>query len=339
MEKNNYSKYLVIIGILILILIFGYRDFLVNYRMMLIGDYFPYYKYQHQIIYIISGEENFKDSLPMSVRFLGIYLQLLIYKIVPCIKLTSIDLTDKHELFECTTFSLAMLNYLCKYLFYFVFFFYLKNKLNRGLFESFVGLALASIFFQYLENFTLDRLAVLYLTLILYFSNNLKISNILIILSFLVNEKILMVLGPLFFFRFFFLKKNSSALLCSFCASIFYFVMIFILTNYLGHTFSSYYDDASYKRIFLNLFNKSHLSNSILPIIFCLTPYLISIILKKKFDLKYSNFEIIIPFIMWILAYGGGGHNIGRYVMHTLPLWIPIMSSQLAYYLKIKKIL
>ncbi len=338
MEKNNYSKHFLIFVILILALIFSYRDFLVTYRMMLIGDYFPYYQYQNHIIYILSGEEDFKDTLPMSVRYLGIYLQLLIYKIFPCFKLTGIDLANKHELYECTTFSLAILNYTCKYLFYVVFFFYLKNKLNRGLLESFIGLILAALFFQYLENFTLDRLAVLYLSIILYFQNNLRTSNILILLSFLVNEKILIVLGPLFFFRFIFFRKNLSLLTSSFFASIFYFVMIFFLTKYFDFKFSSIYEGAGIDRIFLDVFNKSHLSNSILPILFCILPYLISIFIKKKFDLNYSNFEIIIPFIMWILAYGGGENNIGRYVMHTIPLWIPILSSQLAYFLKMKKI-
>tara|TARA_S200000501_G_scaffold373083_1_gene419449 strand:+ start:754 stop:1674 length:921 start_codon:yes stop_codon:yes gene_type:complete len=305
---------------------------------MLIGDYFPYYQYQNHIIYILSGEENFKDSLPMSVRYLGIYLQLLIYKIVPCFKLTGIDLTNKHELYECTTLSLATLNYICKYLFYVVFFFYLKNKLNRGILESFVGLIFASIFFQYLENFTLDRLAVLYLTIVLYYLNNFKISNILILLSFLVNEKIIIVLGPLFFFRYIFYKKNISALICSSISVFLYLFMIFIVNKYFGYRFSEIYDGAGFDRIILNIFNKSHISNSILPIIFCILPYIISIILKNKFNHKYSNLEIIIPLIMWILAYGGGENNIGRYVMHTLPLWIPIFSSQLVYFLKIKKI-
>ncbi len=307
--------------------------------MMLLDSYFPYYQYQNQIIYLLTGNESFKDDLPMNVRFLGIYLQLLLYKILPCIKLTGIELVGRNELYECTTFSLAVLNYICKYVFLILFFFYVKNKLSRSIIESFISLLLAIIFLQYLENFTLDRLTILYFTIILYFLNNTKISNILILLSILVNEKIIMVLGPVFFIRFLSYGQNKSNLLTSFLTVFTYIAMIIIFNKFFGYQFSEVYDDAGFYKIILNIFNKSHLSNSLIPILFCIIPYIASITLRNKFDHKYSNYEILIPLIMWLLAYGGGENNIGRYVMHTMPLWIPIFASQIIYFLKIKKIL
>ena len=147
-----------------------------------------------------------------------------------------------------------------------------------------------------------------------------------------------MVLGPIFFIRFLCYGQNKSNLLTSFITVFTYIAMILILNKFFGYQFSELYDDAGFYKIILNIFNKSHLSNSLIPILFCIIPYIISITLKNKFDHKYSNYEILIPLIMWLLAYGGGENNIGRYVMHTMPLWIPIFASQIIYFLKIKKI-
>lgn len=339
MFNKEYNKIFLFFLILFLVLFFSYRDFLVNYRSMLLIDYFPYYRYQDHLIYLLTGDKSFADDLPMNARFLGIYLQLFFYKFLPCIQLTNINLADQHVLFECTTFSLAILNYVCKYLFLIIFFFYVKKKLKRDNLEAFVSLILASIFVQYLENFTLDRLTLLYVIIILYFLDKPKISNVIILLSFLVNEKVMMLLGPLFFIRYFIYKENFSNLIFSCLSVLLYFFMIFTLSRYFGYNFSSIYNESGFYRILLNIFDKSHLSNSIIPIFFCLTPYIISILIKKKFNFQYSNFEILIPFLLWFLAYGGGENNIGRYVMHSIPLWVPIFSCQLIYFLRLDKII
>ena len=53
----------------------------------------------------------------MNVRFLGLFIQFLIFKIVPCVKFPSIEIKNNiHELYECATFSLALMNYIAKYI-------------------------------------------------------------------------------------------------------------------------------------------------------------------------------------------------------------------------------
>ncbi len=324
---------------LFLTLLFSYRDFLVDYRSMLLIEHFPYYRYQDHIIFLITGDKIFEDELPMSARFLGIFLQYFIYKVMPCLSLTNIDLSDEHELFACTTFSLALLNYISKYLFLLIFFLYVKKKLNRSVAESFLSLILGFIFIEYIENFTFDRLTILYIVIILYFLDKPILSNSLILFSFLVNEKVVMLLGPVFFFRFIFLKEDYKNLFFSFLSVIMYFVMIAILVNFMNYEFSQIYNNSGFYRLFLNIFDKSHLSNSIIPIIFCLAPYILSFLLKNKLNHHYSNYEIFVPLILWVLAYGGGENNIGRYVMHSMPIWIPIFASQIIYIFKLEKFL
>ena len=339
MFNKNINKIIIFSSIFFLILLFSYRDFLVNYRSMLLIEHFPYYRYQDHIIFLITGDKTFEDQLPMSARFLGIFLQYFIYKFFPCFSLTNIDLSGQHELFACTTFSLALLNYLSKYLFLLIFFLYVKKKLKRNLLETSLSLALGFIFIEYLENFTLDRLAILYIVIILYFLDKPIISNSLILFSFLVNEKVVMLLGPVFFFRFVFLKEDYKNLVFSFLSVMLYFIMIFLLVNFLNYELSRIYNNSGLYRLLLNIFDKSHISNSIIPIAFCLTPYVISLISKNKFNHHYSNYEIFVPLILWFLAYGGGENNIGRYVMHSMPIWIPLFASQIIYIFKLEKFL
>ena len=119
-SKNN--------KIFVLIFIYAYRDFLITYRMMLLDQNFLYYHYQNIIIYYHTGELEYSDSLPMNARFLGIILQYLIFKIFPCFTLTNVSINPEYsEYFVCATFSLALLNYVCKYLIVLLFFYYTKK--------------------------------------------------------------------------------------------------------------------------------------------------------------------------------------------------------------------
>ena len=90
-----------------------------------------------------------------------------------------------------------------------------------------------------------------------------------------------------------------------------------------------------FHRLILDITDKSHLSNSILPIFFCIIPYLIYLNNKNKYNLEFSGYEFLIPFLMVLLGTGGGENNLGRYAMHTFILWLPIFSCQLAHFLKL----
>ena len=74
---------------------------------------------------------------------------------------------------------------------------------------SVLSLLLSYIFFIYLEAFTLDRISVLYLLIILYFLDNKKISLLLILFSCLVNEKIIIIVGIYFFIRAFIYNEKK----------------------------------------------------------------------------------------------------------------------------------
>ena len=74
--------------------------------------------------------------------------------------------------------------------------------------------------------------------------------------------------------------------------------------------------------------NKSHISNSILPILFCILPYVVFI--DKKNNLKFSGYEFFLPIIMIFLGVGGGEHNLQ--VCNTFIIWLPLFVNQLNFY-------
>ncbi len=328
MNKLKFSKTLFFLT-LVIFLLFSYRDFLWTYRSML-EDYFSYYHYQDQIVFYQLGDEKYKDYIPVNTRFLGLILQYIIFNVVPCLKLNHLTIVNQYPIYECATFSLAFLNYVCKYLFIIFVFLYVKKATSNNSI-SLISIILTYIFFLYLESFSFDRLAVLYILVCLYYEDKKYISNPLLISSFLVNEKVIMVLGPYYLFQYIkdknrvYFKKVFLILLSTF----FYIFMIFILTKFYGYSFHPYYNEVGFHRIILDFTNKSHISNSILPFIFVIIPYIILLYTKKHYDLRNSKLEILIPFVLWFLSYGGGENNIGRYVMHTLPLWLPLLSCQL----------
>ena len=303
--------------------------------MMLLDEYFLYYHYQNIIIYYETGNLKFADSLPMSARFFGLWLQFLIFKIVPCLTITNININPNYsDLFVCATFSLALLNYITKYLIIVLFFYYMSETLKRPIIETLFSLIFCFIFISYIESFTFDRLVVFYTLLILVFLNTRYFSIVLILLSFLVGEKVVMIIGPFLFIKLFFLKDKTK--LPQFIAAVIsvflYFCMIIYLREFQNFEFSKVYDGAGVSRILLDFTNKSHISNSILPILFCLLPYVIFFMDKKKNNLNFSGYEFFLPIIMIFLGVGGGEHNLGRYAMHTFIIWLPLFASQLNFY-------
>lgn len=332
-------------GIFFIIL---FREFLYTYRMQLFR-FVPYYDYQIQIIYYLTGDKNFDVQAPMSLRFLGLWVQFFIYKFIPCLELTRVKIEIlPYPNYICATFSSALMNYICLCGILSLMFVYSYKKLKLSLAESLICLFFSYIFIKYVEAFTLDRISILYLIFILFFLDKPKISLILIFFLFLVNEKIIFLLSILFFIKFYFQRDNYF--------KIFFFVnltsgLLAILTFYLyskvlgygyfqGNEAGGLYNTAfSYDGLdrILNIFKtKAGLSNAILPILFSISPYIIGKFLKNK-KIKYSNYEFIVPISLILFGAGGGMEQIGRYVMYSFPIWVPILSCQLYILLRSKK--
>lgn len=338
--KSNFGFFLFFLFFVIL-----FRDFLYTYKIQL-EKFLPYYAYQDQIMYYLTGDDKYDIEAPMNLRFLGLWFQYLIFKIIPCVELSSkIKLLIPYENYTCVTFSSALMNYLSLCGILSLTFSYCHKKLNLDVSESILTVLLTYIYIDHVEAFTLDRISILYLLTILYFLDKQKVAVILILLSAIVNEKIIFVLGGLFFIRLFFNNKKNykklflatlfSALLA---LTIFLFYSIVLQKGYFQSDLGGkgLYDTVFSKGLdrILDIFlSKSGFSNGLLPLILAIVPYLISMrITTSKF--YFSKLDLLIPISLLAFTAGGGMEQTGRYVMYSMPLWLPIFSQQLLYFLK-----
>ena len=143
MKKNSPIYLFSFIFILLTIIL--YRDFLYTYRMQ-IENFLPYYNYQNQILYYLTGDKKFDIEAPMNLRFLGLWIQYAIFKFVPCVQLTKINLVLNQD-YICATFSNAFMNYLSMTCFLSLVFVYTIKKLKFNLTIAFISLLLGYIFF------------------------------------------------------------------------------------------------------------------------------------------------------------------------------------------------
>ncbi len=342
--KISYKYYCILFCLLIIILFFGYREFLELYKSML-TEFVGYYKYQKIIIYYETGNREFMDYFPMNVRFLGLILQYIVFKIVPCITFPSIEIKNNvHELYECATFSLSLVNYVSKYvgLLLTIIYVFMKRK-------SFIEITVASILFvliiNLVESSTLDRIAICYIIVILISLNNIKYSIPLLYFSFLVNEKVVLIFGTIIFFQLFYYKNKIKIFefIAISCSLISYIVMIFVLYKYLNFEFYDYpgFENDGYlnafKLLIANPLNPSYFTNAYAPIFISILPFLIFVINKKKFNYDFSILYFIPIILLFLIGYISI-QNMGRYVMYMFPLWLPILSSQIVYYLKLSRL-
>ena len=341
MKKKSIT--LLFVSIFIFLTLILYRDFLYSYRMQL-ENFLPYYNYQNQILYYLTGDKSFDIEAPMNLRFLGLVVQYLIFKIIPCIELTNIKMVHNQS-YICATYSNALMNYLSMTSFLSLIFIYSFKKLKLNLTISAFSLLLSYIFFHYLEAFTLDRISVLYLLIVLYFLDNKKVCILLILLSALVNEKIVMILTIYFFIKlifnsekFYFAYFISSILSLFLVIGIFLFYSFYLNYGYFGQNNPSSIYNTFFSEGFVRLknifINPKGISNALLPIIFAVSPY-VYLIFKK--DNNKRSLEILVPLSLIFLGMGGGTTNIGRYVMYSMPLWIPLLSSILYQKLQVIK--
>jgi hypothetical protein len=337
--RSNVGIFL--FGLFFLIL---FRDFLYTYRIQ-VEKFLPYYPYPDQIMYYLTGDKKFDVEAPMNLRFLGLWIQFLIYKIIPCIELTRVNIDLPYPNYTCVTFSSAFMNYLCLCGILSITFSYCYKKLNLNLSESILTVLFAYIYINHVEAFTLDRISILYLSIVLYFLDNKNFSIFLIILSALVNEKIIFILGILFFIRFILNKKKEfSHLFFATLASSLLVVGIFIYYAIIldnGYLMSDLggeglYDTALSRgpsRILSIFTSKSGFSNGAIPLFLAVTPYVLSFFVKTK-KFYFSKCDVLIPIALLLFTAGGGMEQTGRYVMYSMPLWLPIFSQQIIFFIK-----
>lgn len=324
-----------------------FRDFLYTYRIQ-IEKFLPYYQYHEQIMFYITGDYKYDVEAPMNLRFLGLWIQFLIYKFLPCIELSSVRIVSPYPEYPCVIYSNAMMNYLSLCGILSLTFSYCYKKLNLNLSESILTVFLTYIYLNHVEAFTLDRISIFYFLIVLYFLDKRNFSIILILFASIVNEKIVYILGILFFIRLFLNQKKEykSFFIATFFSGLCVIAIFYLYSVVLGHGYhmsdlngEGIYDTAISQgavRVFGIFMSKSGLSNGAVPLILSLIPYILAIFIKER-KFYFSKVDILIPISLLVFTTGGGMEQTGRYVMYSLPLWLPIFSQQILFFLKKQK--
>lgn len=321
-SKKNIINLLIFFIILIFLF---FREYLYTYRMML-TNFVPYDFYQNQVLYFATLDEKYKLTLPSAVRIIPIFFYFIIYKVFPCLTLTNIQ-QDLSQEYICATNAVALGNYITLILILVCFFAYQTIKLGKSKDEGYLSLILCYAIIKYLDHFTIDRFVVLYLILILFHLNNLKFAIPLTILSFLVSEKIFYILGILFFLRIFSQqdkKKYIILLISSIITCILYYFLIKFGKNY----FQFYEFKFDFYQMLKIFYDKSAVSGSLLPLIISLSPYMFW---NSEIENIYKNqrIEFLIPISLIFFGFLGGIENTARYITHSFPIWLPILTTRI----------
>ena len=329
MYKKENTIYLLLFLIILTLLFF--REYLYTYRMML-TNFVPYDFYQNQVLYFATLDENYKLTLPSAVRLIPILFYLIIYKTFPCLTLTNIK-QDLSQDYICATNAVAVGNYIALISILVIFFAYQVINLEKSKEEGYLSLILCYAILKYLDHFTIDRFVVLYLIILLFFINNLKIAIPLILLSFFVSEKVFFIIGILFFIRFFTQqdkKKYIKIFMSAIIACIFYFFLIKIGKNY----FQFYEFQFDIYQMLKMFYDKSAISGSLLPLLISLSPY---IFWNSEINNIYRNqrIEFLIPLSLVLFGFLGGVENTARYVTHSFPIWLPILTTRINQILRL----
>ncbi len=330
-----FQKKTIIIGLILslVFIIMFFREYLYTYRMML-ENFVPYDFYQNQVLYFATLKDEYKLTLPSAVRLLPIFFYFALYKISPCLKLTKIDQNLSQE-YICATNAVAIGNYLLLILILVIFLIYQIKILKRPRDEAILSLILCYAVIKYLDHFTIDRFVVFYLILILFFLNNFKISIILILFSFLVSEKIFFITGILFFLRFF-SYDNKKKYLLLFISSIFACIFYLLLIEFGKNYFDFFEFDFDILQMFKMFYNKSAISGSLLPLLVALSPYFFW---NDEINTNFRNqrIEFLVPLSLVIFGFLGGVENTARYVTHSFPIWLPILTNRLNQIIRLIK--
>lgn len=337
-----------------LFLIIFYRDFLYEYRMAL-QNTLGYWPYQNQIIFYETGDFDFEVTAPANLRFLGLISQYILFKITPCLELVNVNITENlspignklqhlHPDYVCATYSSSLMNYLSLCGILALTYSYCDRKLLLNISQSLLAVLLSYAFLKHAEAFTLDRISIFYLLVTLYFLDKKYIAIFLVLFSFLVNEKVIFILSILFFLRWLDKRENNfEFFICSLISGIILISIFLFYSIYLGYGYfesdseAGLYNTAiSMKglyRIFSMFLSPSGYSNTVLPLIFAISPYLLNYYFKvNKF--YFSRYEILIPFSLLFFSMGGGMENGGRYIIYSMPIWTPILSVQISNFIK-----
>lgn len=317
--KNKVIKLFLInfLFFLIISLLF-HREYLYTYRIMVL-DVVPYEHYQNQLLFYATGLDEFKIVSPPALRIIPTLYFYFIYDFFPCLKLSSIPETLSVE-YQCTTNAIAIGNYFLLIITLILVFYYFQTILKKSFTKSFLLAFLFLGLIRFADYFGVDRFVIFYILLILFFYDNIKVSFLMVVFSFLVSEKIVLL-----FFIYSLLKayeerkkKYLFIFLSSIISSVLYLFLLFFGKKY----FSFFEFEPSISQLSKLFYDRTAIANGLVPLIIFFVPYFFFIRKNKK-----TFLYILLPLVMSLFSIYGGAAGLGRYLSTTIPFYLIVISK------------
>ena len=280
-------------------------------------DIVPYEHYQNQLLFYATGLDDFKIVSPPALRVIPTLYFFFIYRFFPCLKLSGLPEILSFE-YQCTTNAIAMGNFFLLIITLILAFYYFRTILKKSFTKSFL---LAFLFFgliNFADHFGVDRFVICYIFLILIFYDNIKFSFLLVVLSFLVSEKIIILFLIYSLLRAYEEKKKKHLFifLSSIISSFLYLFLLFFGKKY----FLFFEFEASVSQFLKLFYDKTAIANGLVPLIIFFVPFIF-------FYKKQTFLYILLPLIMSLFSIYGGVENLGRYLSTTIPFYLIVISK------------
>jgi len=332
--RNHLWKCFGLILVIILVL-FTYRDFLTTLKLMLFQTYnhsmLPFDEYYKIILFYETGMDKYNIGFPWTSRFIPNFLNFATFKFFPCLEINHIPTTIDGSTY-CSIWSLSLVNYMGTILFQISMFYYVIKKLKRPIEEGIITLFVSYFFISLSDAYGIDRISILFCSLFLIFEKRLILKIFLITCSIFFNEKCTIFIACYLLcenFLQFYSKKKIEYFSTIISVLLFLSWSYFYITNVSGdhhhHPLTILF---SGEIVTYNFFTFHGLSNTFFPLLLLTIPFIYYFNDDKK--LSYLKLHKIhtIPIVIFIflgLLIGGAG-NTGRYLMYISPLFIPLMS-------------
>ncbi|MBI5325638.1 MAG: hypothetical protein HZB41_10300 [Ignavibacteriae bacterium] len=288
----------------------------------------PHDDYSHYLLYMVGDEEGWLAEPPYTYRILSVAAAIPFYYILPVYRFTNLE--GKSDNYLRALEALALVFYISIIIGSIFIYRITKNRFGGSEPASIIAMLISFLLFRQTGIYSIDPLAIMIISIGIYYLRNLWIFSTIMFLSIGFNEKILLIFSLLMIARIIIKKEkiNIGTISPVICLAIYFIIriLIFIPGNESQVQPSSYY--SSFLTNIGYTFSAKGIILNILPTILTFTLYYFAMKVNNN-NFNPNNFFTKTDFIplagIFIIAHLiNVDYNIGRISLHCFPLYLPL---------------
>jgi hypothetical protein len=272
---------------------------------------------------------------PMGYRVLSVVAAIPFYYVLPYYSFSRLQEPD--ELYLRATAALSMVSYLSVLLTVLVIYAIARRKLQRSLGASLLAALLSFGLFQFLGTSSVDPLALLVISLLVYFVDRPAVFAPLIVVSAAMNEKVAIVFAVVFAARFFawLLRRRGrfqywTQAFATGIAVVAYVAMRLTLRlpGYESQTDPGTWLSGAASTLAASLSLKGFVQNGIPLVIMAILALVAFVVWQRRPSIwHFSPLDLAVAPALMIIGFAiDMQFTVGRLVMHSFPLYLPLLA-------------